>query len=99
MLPKFSAKTPIEEEYFLMEIFLHAAFDKMSSSYFRTELRTSARCFLQEFTSAALSSAASWSKLCQEVSGFCQDIILAAKIFSAFFLFGQWLDGLIVCGW
>ena len=78
---------------------VHAALEKMTSQYLRKEFRSSARRFLEDFTSTVLSTVAARSKLCQGVSCFCPEIIIGSDDHSAFFLFGQLLDGLVECGW
>ena len=78
---------------------IHAALEKMSSSYLRKEFRSNARRFLEEFCSTILSTVATRSKLGQGVSCFCPEIILGGNDLSAFFLHGQLLDGLVECGW
>ena len=99
MLPNHSSFAAIADEHFLVGTRIHAALEKMSSSYLRKEFRTSARRFLDEFCSTILSTVAARSKLGQGVSCFCPEIILGGDDHSAFFLFGQLLDGLVECGW
>ena len=99
MLPNHSSFTAIEEEHFLAGTRVHAALEKMTSQYLKKEFRSSARRFLEEFTSTVLSTVAASSKLDQGVSCFCPEIIIGGDDHSAFFLFGQLLDGLISCEW
>ena len=99
MLPNHSSFTAIEEEHFLVTTRVHAALEKMTSQYLKKEFRNSARRFLEEFTSTVLSTVAARSKLGQGVSCFCPEIIIGGDDHSAFFLFGQLLDGLVACGW
>ena len=99
MLPNHSSFTAIEEEHFPVGIRVHAALEKMTSQYLKKEFRSSARRFLEEFTSTVLSTVAACSKLGQGVSCFCPEIIIGGDDHSAFFLFGQLLDGLVECGW
>ena len=99
MLPNNSSFAGIDEEHFLVGTGIHAALEKMSSSYFKREFRSNARCFLDEFCSTILSTVAAGSKLGQGVSCFCPEIILGGNDHSAFFLYGQLLDGLVECGW
>ena len=99
MLPNHSAFAAISEEHFLVGTRIHAALEKMSSSYLRKEFRKNARRFLDEFCSTILSTVAARSKLGQGVSCFCPEIILGGDDHSAFFLHGQLLDGLVECGW
>ena len=95
MLPNHSSFAAIDEEQFLVGTRIHAALEKMSSSYLRKEFR----CFLDEFCSTILSTVAARSKLGQGVSCFCPEINLGGDEHSAFFLHGQLLDGLVECGW
>ena len=99
MLPNHSSFAAIDEEHFLVGTRIHAALEKMSSSYLRKEFRNNARRFLDEFCSTILSTVAARSKLGQGVSCFCPEIILGGDDHSAFFLHGQLLDGLVECGW
>ena len=99
MLPNHSPFAAIDEERFLVRTRINAALEKMSSSYLRKEFRSSARRFLEEFCSTILSTVAARSKLGQGVSYFCPAKILGGDDYSAFFLHGQLLDGLVECGW
>ena len=99
MLLNHSSFAAIDEEHFLVGTHIHAALEKMSSSYLRKEFRSNARRFLEEFYSTVLSTVAARSKLGQGVSCFCPEIILGGDDHSAFFLHGQLLDGLVECGW
>ena len=99
MLPNHSSFAALDEEHFLVGTRIHAALEKMSSSYLRKELRSNARRFLDEFCSTILSTVAARSNLGQGVSCFCPEIILGGDDHSAFFLYGQLLDGLVECGW
>ena len=98
MLPNHSSFTAIEDQHFIVGTRVHAALEKMTSQYLKKEFRSSARCFL-DFTSNVLSTVAARSKLGQGVSCFCPEIIIRGGDHSAFFLFGQLLDGLVECGW
>ena len=99
MLPNHSSFTAIEEEHFLVGSRVHAALEKMTSRYLRRGFRSSVRRFFEEFTSTVSSTVVEPSKLGQGVSCFCPEIIIGGDDHSAFFLFGQLLDGLISCGW
>ena len=99
MLPNHSSFAAIGEEHFLVGTRVYSALEKMTSQYPKKEFRSSARRFLEEFTSTALSTVAARSKLGQGVSCFCPEIIIGGDDHSAFFLFGQLLDGLVACGW
>ena len=54
---------------------------------------------METFTSTVLSTVAARSNLGQGASCFCPEIIIVGVAHSAFFIFGQLLDGLIACGW
>ena len=84
---------------FLVETRVHAALEKMTSFYLKKKFRSSARSFREEFTSTVLSTVAASPKLGQGVSCFCSVINIGGDDHSAFFLFRQLLDGLIICGW
>ena len=99
MLPNHSSFAAIDEEHFLVGTCIHAALEKMSSSYLKKEFRSIARRFLDEFCSTILSTVAARSKLGQGVSCFCPEIFFWGDDHSAFFLHGQLLDGLVECGW
>ena len=99
MLPNHSSFAAIDEELFFMGTRIHAALEKMSSSYLRKEFRSNARRFLEKLCSTILSTVTARSKLGQGVSCFCLEITLGGDDHSAFFLYGQLLDGLVECGW
>ena len=99
MLPNHSSFPAIKDQHFLVGTRVHAALEKMTSQYLKKEFRSSARRFLEEFTRTILSTVAARSKLGQGVSCFCPEIIIGGNDHSAFFLFGQLLDGLVECGW
>ena len=99
MLPNHSSFTAIEDQHFLVGTRVHAALEKMTSQYLKKEFRSSALRFLEEFTSTVLCTVAARSKLGQGVSCFCPEIRIGGDDHSAFFLFGQLLDGLVECGW
>ena len=99
MLPNHSSFAAIDEEHFLVGTRIHAALEKMSSSYLKREFRSNARRFLEEFCSTILSTVAARSKLGQGVSCFSPEVINGGDDHSAFFLHGQLLDGFVECGW
>ena len=99
MLPNHSSIAGIDEEHFLVGTRIHAAPEKISRSYLKKEIRSNARRFLDEFCSTILSTVAARSKLDHRVSCFCPETILPGDEHSAFFLYGQLLDGLVECGW
>ena len=99
MPPNHSSFTATEEDHFLVGTRVHAALEKMTSHYLIKEFRSSARRFLEEFTSTVLSTVAARSKLSQCVNCFCPESSIGCDDHSSFFLFGELLDGLIACGW
>ena len=99
MLPNHSAFAAIDEEHFLVGTRIHAVLEKMSSSYLKKQFRSNARHFLDEFCSIILSTVAARSKPGHGVSCFCPEVILGGDDHSAFFSYGQLLDGLVECGW
>ena len=99
MLPNHLSFTDIEDQHFLLGTYVHAALEKMTSQYLKKEFRSSARRFLEDFTSTVLPTVAARSKLGQGVNCFCPEILIRGDAHSAFFLSGQLLDGLVECGW
>ena len=98
MLPNLSSFAASEDQHILVGTRVHAALEKMTSQYLKKEFRNSARRFLEDFTSTVLSTVTARSKLGQGVSCFCPEVIIGGDDHSAFFLFGQLLDGLVE-GW
>ena len=99
MLPNHSAFAAIEKEHFLVRTRVHAVLENMLSCYLKKEFRTNARRFLEEFYSTILLTVAARSMLGQGVSCFCPEINIWGDDHSAFFLYGQLLDGLVESGW
>ena len=99
MLPNHSSFAAIEEEHFLVGTRVHAALEKLSSSYLKKQFRNNVRRFLDEFCCTILSTAAARSQLGQGVSCFCSEIVLGGDDRSPLFLHGQLLDGFGECGW
>ena len=99
MLPIHSSFAAVDEEHFLVATRIHATLEKLSSSYLKREFRSNARRFLDEFCSTILLTVAARSKLGQGVGCFCPEVFLGGDDHSAFFLYGQLLDGLVDCGW
>ena len=99
MLPNHSSFTAVEEDQILVGTRVHAVLEKMTSHYLKKEFRSSARRFLEEFTSTVLSNVAARFNLGQGVSCFCTEDYNRADDHSAFFLFRQVLNGSIACGW
>ena len=99
MLPNHLSFTAIENQHFLVGTRVHAALEKMTSQYLKKEFRSSARRFLEDFTSTVLSTVASHSKLGQGVSCFCPEIIIGAMtIPPSFSLDSSWTAWLSVGG-
>ena len=99
MLPNHCSFAGFDEEHFLVGTRIHAALEKMSSSYLKMEFRSSARRFLDEIYRAILSTVTARSKLGQGVSCSCPELILGGDDHSALFLHGQLLNGLVEYGW
>ena len=99
MLPNHSSFTAIEDQHFLVGTRVHAALEKMTSQFLKKEFRISARRFLEDFTSTVLATVSARSKLGQGMSCFWPEVIVGGDDHSAFFLFGQLLDGLVESGW
>ena len=99
MLPNHSWFGAIAEEHFLEGTRLLSSLDKTNSSFHRKEFRRDCRHFLEDFVSTILSSmstVAARSPIGQGLSCFCPKIVIGGDNFSAFNLFGQLLDGLLV---
>ena len=99
MLTSHSAFAPIKKQHFLVGTRVHAAWQKKTSPSLKTEYRTSARRFLEQFSSTVLSTAASRSTFGQGIGCLCPEVILGDDNYPPFFLFGQLLDQRIECGW
>ena len=80
-----SSVASIQEENFLVGTRVHAALEKTTSYFLNDEFRSSARSFLEEFTSTVLSTIAARSKLGQGVSCFCFEKIIVGDDLSASF--------------
>ena len=99
MPPNHSSFAAIDEEHFLVGTRIHAALEKMSSSYLRKEFRTNARRFVEEFCSTILSTVAARSKLGQGVSCFCLKLFLEAMTIPPFSCMDScWMDWWSVVG-
>ena len=86
---------PLRISIFLLGLECMLRWKKKTSQYLKKEFRSSARRFLEDFTSTVLATVAARSKLGQGVSCFCPEVIVGGDDHSAFFLFGQLLDGLV----
>ena len=76
-----------------------AALNKIGSSYLKKEFQRDARRFLEEFTTSALSTVATHSKIGQGLSCFCPAIIIGGDDHAPLHLLGVLLDGLLERGW
>ena len=83
--PNHSSFIAIEDQHFLVGTRVHAALEKMTSQYLKKKFRSSARGFLEDFTSTVLSTVAARLKLGQGVSCFCPEIIIGGDNHSALF--------------
>ena len=99
MLPTHSCSGAIQEEHFLEGTRLLISLKKFNSSFPRKEFRKDCRRFLEDLVSTILSTVAARSPVGQGLSCFCPEIIIIGDDYSAFYLFGNLLDGLFVLGW
>ena len=99
MLSNHSCFGAIPEEHFSEGTRLLASLEKINSSFLRKEFRRDCRRFLEDFISTILSTVAARSPIEQGLSCFCPEIVLGSDDYSAFYLFGQLLDGLLELGW
>ena len=83
MLPNHSSFAANDEEHFLVVTRIHAALEKMTSSYLKREVWSNARRFLDEFCSTILLTVATRAKLGQGVGCFCPEIILGGDDLSS----------------
>ena len=89
----------IEEEHLLEGTRLLSSVEKMNSSFLRKEFRKDCRRFLEDHVSTILTTVAARSPIEHGLSCFCPEIIIGGDDHSAFYLFGQLLDGLLELGW
>ena len=99
MLFNHSCFGAIAEEHFLEGTRLLASLEKINSSFLRKEFRRDGRRFLEDLVSTILSTVAARSTIGRRLSCFCPGIVIRGDIYSAFYLFGQLLDGLLELGW
>ena len=78
-LSNHSACALIKEEYFLDEVPVRAALDKLTSRYLRLQFQNSARHFLEHFNNTVLSTVANLLRLGRWVSRFCPEINLGGN--------------------
>ena len=99
MLPNHSCFGAIAEEHFLEGTRLLASLEKINSSFLRKEFRRDCSRFLGDLVSTILSTVAARSPIGQGLSCFCPEIVIGGDDYSAFYHFGQLLDGLLELGW
>ena len=99
MLPNHSCFGPVAEKHFLEGTRFLASLKKINSSFLRKEFRRDCRRFLEDLVSTILSAVAARSPIGQGLSCFCPEIVIGGDDYSAFYLFGQLLDGLLELGW
>ena len=99
MLPKHSCFGAIEEEHFLEGTPLLSSLEKMNSSFLRKEFRKDCCRFFEDQVSTILSTVAAHYPVGQGLSCFCPENIIGGDDYSAFYLFGQLLDGSFGLGW
>ena len=98
MLPNHSCFVAIAEEHFLEGTRVLSSLEKINSSFLRKEFRRDCRRFLEDLVNSILSTVAARSPVGQGLSCFCPEIVIGGDKFSAFYLFGQLLDGLLEIG-
>ena len=101
MLPNDSQIPPIEEKEFLPRSRVAGAREKVSNVYLRNEFRKDARNFLEELTSAVLSTVAARSDVGQGLSSFYPKIVVRGWLcpFSFVWPASRWLNGVGLCPW
>ena len=90
---------PIAQEHFLEGTRLSAALEKVNSVYLRAEFQNNRRQFLYELVSIMLSTVAARFLVGQGLTCFSPVILVGGDDYSAFYLFGQLIDGLLNLGW
>ena len=98
-MPNHSVFPAIEKEPFLEGARILAALEKVSSFYLKSEFRKNSRPFLEDLARKIPSIVAAGSLPCLGLSCFCPEIIMDRENYSAFYLLGQLLDGLMKKGW
>ena len=99
ILPNHSCFGAIEEEHFLERTRLLSSLEKINRIFLQKERSKDCRRFLEDFVSTILSTVAARSPVEQGPSRFCPENISGGDNYSAFYLFGQVLDGLRDLGW
>ena len=98
MLPNHSCFAAIEEEHFLEGTRLLSSLEKLNSGFLRKEFRRDWRRFSEDLVSTIFSTVVARSPVGQGISCFCPEIVFGGDDYSAFYLFGQLLDGLLEFG-
>ena len=98
-LPNHSCLGAIAEEHFSEGTRLLSSLEKINSSFVRKEFHRDCRRFLEDFMSTFLSTVAACSPIGQGLRCFCPEIVIGGDDNSAFYLFGQLLDGMLDLGW
>ena len=75
------------------------ALEKVSSYFVKSEFHKNSRQFQQDLQRNFLSAGAAQSLIGQGLICFCPETIISGDEYSAFYLFGQLLDGLSEKGW
>ena len=99
MLPNHSCFGAIAEEHFLEGTPLLASLEKINSSFLRKDFCRDCRRFPEDLVNTILSTVAARSPIGHGLSSFCPEIVIGGDDYSAFYLFGQLLDGLLELGW
>ena len=99
MPPNHSCFGAVAEEHFLEGTRLLASLEKVNSSFLRKEFRRDCRRFLEDLVSTIFSTVAARSPIGQGLICFCPETVIGGDNYSAFYLFGQLLDGLLELGW
>ena len=99
MLPNYSCFGAIAEKHLLGRTRLLSSLEKKNSSFLRKEFLRDCRRFLEDLMSTILSTVAARSPTGQGLSRFCPEIVIGGDEYSAFYLFGHLLDGLLELGW
>ena len=95
LLPNRSCFAALDEDQFLEATRLSIGLEKLNSSFLQKEFRKDFRQSLEESVSTKLSTIATRSLVGRGLSCFCPENIITGDNNSAFFLFGQLLDGLL----
>ena len=98
MLPNHSCFAAAVEEHFLEGTRLLSSLENINSSFLRKEFGRDCRRFLEDLVST-IPSTVTRSPIGQGLSCFCPEIVIGGDDYSAFYLFGQLLVGLLELSW